>query len=1246
MTVSQDQCWNQFMPSGLGDDMKNYLQITVLLLSGVFPFVSYALKLSEQPLAITGTVHPNVMFLLDDSGSMDWEIMSGNHWAACDYDPLEYYAQSGSTKGDCNKKITDGRIYIGNASGIDNTMTYLFSNTGNIYGNCSWYWSYGFECSDLETSEWRHKSSDLNFMYYNPDVIYLPWKGKCSGNNSCTNANFSSSRSNPKQGESGYSNTRNLKGQTYHVWFDTAGFTNTRPNITDYSLGANSIVDLWDEHYKIELDEINKAVITGVTYDDPDGNSIGRLAQNLATLTNTSACYNILGSQSLVERIHAGELSVNSADEEGCRTVLQASQNYANWYQYHRKRALSAKATISYLVDGEDGMRFGLTLINNNGSGSNDVFVEVPLGEKDTFNGHNNSLLDALYEFNWEAQGTPLRKGLKKVGEYFDGDLSGKDDPILYSCQQNFTILLTDGQWNGNSPSIGNSDLDAYSNSLADVARFYYQKDLSPKKNNVPMNDFDTQMQQHMVTFMAAFGLENILSDTDDDGWPNPALASSGNWGNPFSDSRKADDMWHAAFNSKGEYMSARSPQVLASNLASAISNIQSRVGSGSSVAGSASILQTSTTIYQSQYNTQGWSGHLKAFSLLDGGIGTLMWDASCYFTDNCNVTPFSGTRLNSHNRVVLTTSMATGKGIPFQWDNLSVAQSTYLLQGNTTGLPAATYGKNLVAFLRGSQAGEIASGGIFRTRASTLGDFVHSAPRYVSNPNRFYPSNLEDVNYATFKLAYVNRKPIIYAGANDGMLHGFDAEDGKEVLGYIPGVKDIYADLPSLSKSSYLHRYFVDAPPAEGDVFYDGQWHSVLAGGLGAGGQGVYLLDITDPATFSEGSASKIALWNFTDVDDADLGYTFGEPTIAKMANGRWAVIFASGYNNTVSDGSVSADGKAYLFIVFVDGGLDGSWQEGVDYIKIPVGSAYATGEPNGLSSLTVLDVDGNNLVDYIYAGDIKGHLWRFDVSDVSTLVWLSKASLVFNAGTTQPITSAPIVAAHPYGVSNGFQIFFGTGKYIEKVDNSGSAQSTQTLYSVWDKKGILNDEFSGTVAKSDLVQQKILSEHAFSTDIKARLTTNNAIDWSTQRGWYMDLIVDGSSDNKGERNVVNPVLRNGRIIFVTMQPTSDNICTGGGGSWVMEVDASSGMRTNRSNFDLNGDNAFNDKDKVEIEEKYVVVSGIQVELGILATPTVITTEKGSFDVKVLSGSNGLDTVKTSIPDASLGRQTWRQIR
>jgi type IV pilus assembly protein PilY1 len=279
-------------------------------------------------------------------------------------------------------------------------------------------------------------------------------------------------------------------------------------------------------------------------------------------------------------------------------------------------------------------------------------------------------------------------------------------------------------------------------------------------------------------------------------------------------------------------------------------------------------------------------------------------------------------------------------------------------------------------------------------------------------------------------------------------------------------------------------------------------------------------------------------------------------------------------------------------------------------------------------------VDLDGDEDVEYIYAGDLRGNVWRFDVSDASPGNW-GAPSLIFTAkdatNNAQPITSRLEVGAHPHGTNAGVVVYFGTGKYLENSDNTTSGAQTQTFYGIWDKL----QTPPAAITRSNLLQQTVLSETG-----GRRVTSDTAIDWNTHSGWYLDL------PTAGERLVSDPTLRNKRIIFTTLIPNTQ-ICSFGGTSWLMELDALDGTRLATSPFDFNDDDEFTEADMVTVTidntSQKVAVSGVQSTEGILPSPTVLSS--GTTEIKYNSGSAGGIFVTTEDPGpGAKGRLAWRQ--
>ena len=519
----------------------------------------------------------------------------------------------------------------------------------------------------------------------------------------------------------------------------------------------------------------------------------------------------------------------------------------------------------------------------------------------------------------------------------------------------------------------------------------------------------------------------------------------------------------------------------------------------------------------------------------------------------------------------------------------LTSSQKGYLnqLNGTPDGL-----GPDRVQWLRGDSSKEKRiKDGIFRNRIKSsvdyefvkdaallqdpatktikLGDIVNSDPLYVAETDYGYGTQKgltteESTKYIEFRKStiYTTRKPIVYAGANDGMLHGFDASfgtGGAEVFAYIPN--SLFPNLSWLTAANYKHKYYADGINVANDVYFsaNSEWRTVLAGTTGAGGKGVFALDVTDPSTIHPSKA----LWELTGDDatyGANLGYTIGEPVFARLHNGRWAVIFGNGYSST--------NGSASLFIVDAESG---------DVIK-HIETGY-TGD-NGLSSPTVADYDNNHIADAIYAGDLKGNLWKFDISDANPSNWVvenSKPLFVAcavagpscSASDRQPITAKPGIGKVGTDQGTGVMVYFGTGKYYESTDNVvGASPQVQSLYGLWDDRTATNSIDD----KSQLQEQSITFEGTpITVDNKTgsgtvRVTSRNTLCYSAstqaaaddddpeavcesanlKKGWFMNL-VKPVNIAQGERVYSPPVFFNSLVIFSSGLPSADP-CLGGG--------------------------------------------------------------------------------------------------
>jgi type IV pilus assembly protein PilY1 len=891
---------------------------------------------------------------------------------------------------------------------------------------------------------------------------------------------------------------------------------------------------------------------------------------------------------------------------------------------------------------------------------------------------------------------TPLPGTLQSAFNYFRAGMrdhggTTRSSPIQYTCQQNFVMLVTDGlptgQTNGNQYTY-NNDLNANGNPIG--------------YGSQPTSDTVSAIQCLLggVTnsFCSVAGVKPSGLTGPGPGGIFPIQTYVVALGDTLANADAVTDMNLMAAAGDPETDPTRKRQAYLayqqSELESAIHNIVQdivlRIASASAISLNRGTWNSTSALYQARFNSGDWSGQLLSYRVnSDGSLASqASWD--------------SGQVLNGQNwstgRAILTykpSASAGQHGIPFRWpaDPASPGATeldstqTSVLNRNGTGA-TDNQGALRLAWLRGSRTNEaVLCGGCtpeFRTRpTSILGDIVDSSPYYVGAPPFNYPASFAPTSYASYYASKKTRPAMIYVGANDGMLHGFDAATGRERLAYLPSKLYSTTRLSQLPEQNYSHRYFVDGTPTMGDAWLtsDSAWHTLLVGGLAAGGQGLYALDVSDPASFSEETveARKVVRWEFNDSDDtgdadttADatlryaLGYTYSQPLLVKTnladsaghTRNRWAVIFGNGYNNTESDGAASTSGYAVLYI------LDA--ETGAVIRKLNTRSGSTT-TPNGLASPTAVDTDGNGTVDIVYAGDLSGKLWKFDLSSSDASQWKpafgttgSPLPFIGNNRSGQAITTSLEVARAAGGA--GYMVYFGTGKYLESSDISTTA--IQSFYGILDPNdGVKRYTLgTGTDLGANLLHQTIddtVTVSSGGASMAYRVTSAaSTISGGSQNaanriatagsflgafsGWYMDF----PNSPAAERQVTEPVLSGGKIIFTTMMPNSDP-CNYGGNGWVMEMDAGTGNRPALS-FDVDQDGRLTTADTVSSVDGTVAPSGRRLE-GIGTSPGILGGDarlhRGTEN-KYMSLSTGeIRRVMESSTTRS-GRVSWQQVQ
>jgi type IV pilus assembly protein PilY1 len=900
-------------------------------------------------------------------------------------------------------------------------------------------------------------------------------------------------------------------------------------------------------------------------------------------------------------------------------------QNFANWFSYYRTRMLTMKTSAGLSFSTIDSRyRVGFITINPGNPVGSNKYLAI-----DKFDPTQKQAWYTKFYAQEPGASTPLRVALSRAGRHFAGKTDGinqgmPEDPVEYSCQQNFLLLTTDGYWNGgggqrvDGSGMGNTDNNvsatprpsfdggtpynpkpsdsgySSSNTLADAAQYYWQTDLRPagstgalgldvSQDNVPNSTKDPATWQHMVTFGLglADGLMLWRPDYESAATGDFASVQAGggtcpwdnnrcDWPMPHADNPAAiDDLWHAAVNGHGTYFNARDPVALQDGLNSALTNLQQRNASSAAAATSTPTITTSDrTIFLSTYTTVQWNGEIVA-RLIDPNTGVILpgnlWSASSKVQGRVSA--------SSDSRKIYTFDASSRVLKDFTWANMSTAleQSWYQnkctptsnmtqcsLLDPATDLIKANDGNNMVNFLRG-QTGLEAT--VYRDRQLALGDTVNSIPLYVSRPRLAFNDGVTP-DYATWANSLYYRTPTLYVGANDGMLHAFNANTGDEAWAYIPRI--VAPNLWKLAEENYAtkHMYFVDGSPSSMDVYDSGAgtWRTILVGGLNSGGRGYYALDITNPA-------APIALWEFcSDTtlcpvpgnSDPDMGLSYGNPVITKRASdGRWVVLVTSGYNNVTP-----GNGQGYLYV------LDALTGQMLNKIGTGVGgtcvsSCVPFAGPSGLARIAAWadNYVVDNTTKWVYGGDLFGNMWKFDLTASTPTVKLLGLARD-GSNRPQPITTAPVLGQ----IQNLYQVIaFGTGRYLGQSDLSDPATQSPPGTTAWQQSVYAfkdTDTNLGNLRLSGLVNQPLVGLAGGTTRSTSGACTatacGNPVNWgNASAGWYFDLNPGNSSP--GERVNIDPQLALGTLLVIGNVPGS-SACSVGGDAWLYQIDFKTG--------------------------------------------------------------------------------------
>lgn len=1016
----------------------------------------------------TGSVPPNILFILDDSGSMAWDFMPGA--SSADADTL-------------GAKVSPVAIGL---------QTYVH-----------------------------------NTLYYNPAVTYRPWI-KADGTRYEGGTSLDAVYTNNSQ----LSDTENLfdwsdRYRTYYL---------PKPTATDLTQTGN--------FYRYQLRYVGRQL------------QVVRSEYLVATSDNRGEAN--AGCDDVKKGEWGWRNCVFTTPTE--RSVAAEAENFATWFSYHRTRMKAAKAGASEAFGAlGKNFRVGFDTIWNRGTGHTPnrggsvPSFPIPVSQGGGLF-EDNAAKRIQNKTNWftrlfnasGSDGTPLRGALQRAGRYFERtDNSGPWGPgDQLACRQSYAILTTDGYWNDDSGFksgvVNNADgtdgedivhadgkrkykyvasapyKDDWSDTVADIAMYYWKRDLRPDlANKVPTTTRDPDaFWQHMKTFGISIGLSGATGfrsvaevPANFNEWPKP--------GN-YEEGPNIDDLLHAAVNGRGSFVAARNPAQFAEALKASLAVIEAETASGSNVAANGPKIEAGSLAFQAVYTSGSWNGDVRAYSLATGSqAGTPTWSAA----DRANTNA-----ANFLARGVYTWDGNDGATFPTSTQKTKLAR--------TGGIAPVTADDN-VAYLKGDRTLESnrGNGGKLRSRVSPIGDIVNSSPFYV------------------------RENQYLFVGANDGMLHAIEGSSGDVKFSYVPAGID-FTQLASLSDPDYDHRFFVDGG-IDVSTKAQGNGRNILAATLGRGGRGVFALDVTNPGSFSDANV----LWDRTgSAADADMGYVLGAPLVRKGNNGKTLVM--------VGNGAESPNGKAVLYIYVLNS--DGSVpNNGVIELVADAGGG------NGLAEPRAADIDNDGDADYVYAGDLQGNVWKFDLTSSNANQWklAFSGNPLFVAkdanGTRQPITAPVALAREP--VTNRLFVFVGTGRYI--YDSDITSTSTQTLYALIDTGAAIS-------GRSDLQERSIAEVGTDSKGRDARAFESYEALPDGKKGWYLDL----GNPKPGERIVTAPFLRGRALWFSTIIPQTGSGCDAGGTGYLNAIDAFTGTLPSGEDgtwtyFDVDGNNKGDDR-------------------------------------------------------------------
>ena len=963
-----------------------------------------------------------------------------------------------------------------------------------------------------------------------------------------------------------------------------------------------------------------------------------------------------------------------------------AIQNFANWFQYHRTRILSVVASLSDTLGGATSLRVGYFTIGNQ---QNVTMYQFPGDRPKLFDQFTRLQVGKVsHHGDGRYGGTPNRSAVEFMGKQFKRTDAGA--PVTSACQKNMGMLFTDGYADIEKVNNGNEDgglgppfADVYSGTIADIATKYYSGSAVPlrtgagfpagqisvpdqcttlSKSSVDWKRLDCETNLHMnfyaITLGAYGNIYGVNQVQTNDPYNNPPNWNA--WSNPSTvkDPTGVDELWHATLDSRGRYTTAASTAELVSIMSQILFDVQSgSVPSGSTASSGNRIGEGSlfvTPFYAVKNNGSDWYGTLTAQTPTSTPTGityTSLWEASARLPSASSRSLFVGTASGS---AAFTSSVVTS----FNQLCSDTANKMSLCTGNDiSGLGISL--DQAIAYLRGDQSLESSSTTPLRVRTTRLGDIINSTPVISSATDDYGYRSIFDQTTAQwdpFKYAsYLTQKksniPVVYVGANDGILHAFNGNSGVEMFGFIP--RSVVGHMGNLlfpyqssngNNQKFQHRYYVDGPIAISDAYWLGTWKTVLVATTGAGSKGAFALDISNPGRFT----AQSKLWEIdqshpnTQVANS-IGNILSEPVIVpvKTRSGsvRWKAIFGNGYGST--------NGIATLYVVDIASGA---------ITLFPLSESVVSGLSNGLGNLVAIDhwsgeglntVGTDGYVDTVYAGDQFGAVWKIDLRGMADLASgvtaQSTITVPFfiatdSSGERQPILGGFDATPGPF---NSIMIYFGTGSFSFSDDTSSSSSTQQSFYGVQDR----GDGSSSALTRSSLQSQSVKSGSGNTRTVSSG--TNSS---SSSYGWYVDLV------GPGERVVSNPQVANGIVYFTTYQLSSSSGCSSSGSNWLYGLDTTTGggalSSVRQTMSSGNGDGNGSASSGFAANTGALSLSGSGTapskNISLLTTPSVPV----SPNPKDPSNQNRCSLIIKApgspdlFMDRACGRQSWREVK